>query len=144
MIFPTMDRITSESAADYLSLTKPRTVALHLLTAAAAMFLAGNGRVNPDILWLTLVGGGLIAASSNVLNCYFDCELDALMPRTRNRPLPSGRLQPASALYLALATGLSGFSILAFVGWLPLILAMGGLVSYVFVYTLWLKRKTGC
>jgi protoheme IX farnesyltransferase len=128
---------------DYLALIKPRAVLLHLITAAAAMFLASKGFPPEGTFWLTLLGGGLVAGSSNVFNCYFDRDVDSLMSRTKRRPLPSGRLSPNQALVFGLITSLAGLSVLTtFAGWVVALLAMAALVYYDLVYTLLLKRRT--
>lgn len=128
---------------DYVSLAKPRTVILHLITAAAAMFLAAGGVPSLPLLSFTLAGGGLLAGASNTLNCYFDRDLDSKMERTRNRPLPSGRLSPAVALAFGISAATAGAALLyRFVGVPEALLAIGALVYYVGVYTLWLKRRT--
>jgi protoheme IX farnesyltransferase len=128
---------------DYLSLTKPRAILPHFVTAAAAMFLAVGGIPPMDTLILTLTGGGLVAAASNTLNCYFDRELDGRMARTGGRPLPSGRLSPSQALSFGIIAGLVGLLVLSqFVGKITAVLAAAALVYYVLAYTLWLKRHT--
>ena len=72
---------------DYLAVTKPRVVLLHIVTASAAMVIAAKGLPPISILAAVLVGGGLVAGASNVLNCYFDRDIDQIMVRTRNRPV---------------------------------------------------------
>jgi protoheme IX farnesyltransferase len=137
-------RISQSTLQYYLSLTKPRVVVLHWVTAAAAMFLAASG--SPPILTLlaTLLGGGMVAGSANTLNCYLDREIDSRMFRTSRRPLPSGRLSPAHALMFGAALGLAGTSVLVgLVGVWAAVLSVAALAYYVLVYTLWLKRSTG-
>ncbi len=128
---------------DYLALTKPRAVFLNLITASAAMVLAAGGLPPGTILVAVLAGGGLVAAASNALNCYFDRDIDKMMSRTRRRPFPAGMLTPGQGLIFALLTGCLGLFLLSyFVSWITATLALGALVYYIFVYTLWLKRKT--
>jgi heme o synthase len=128
---------------DYLNLAKPRVIMLHLLTAAAAMFLAGRGLPSVALFLSTLVGGGLVAGASNALNCYLDRDLDLTMSRTLHRPLPAGRLKPFQALSFAAFLGGAGLLTLSlFVSWLAAFLALAALAYYVLVYTLWLKRRT--
>lgn len=135
--------IRAGTIGDYLNLAKPRTVLLHLITAAAAMFLAAQGAPPVPTLLFTLAGGGLLAGASNALNCYFDRDLDAKMVRTRNRPLPSGRLSPAAALVFGISAAIAGAVLLyRFVGVPEALLSMGALAYYIGVYTLWLKRRT--
>jgi protoheme IX farnesyltransferase len=128
---------------DYLALTKPRVILLHLIAAASAMFLAA-GQVPPaDTLIFTLLGGALVAGAANVLNCYFDRDLDGIMPRTRRRPLVADRLKPYQALVFAALLGVVGLFILGrFISLTVAALALGALAYYDIIYTLWLKRRT--
>lgn len=129
---------------DYLSLAKPRAVILNVLTAACGMVLASGGMPPPYLLLFVLVGGGFEAGAANALNCYFDRDIDALMPRTRDRPLPAGRLAPSRAVAFAGVTGVLGLIVLfRFAGSAAAILAAAALAYYVLVYTVWLKRRTG-
>ena len=147
VLYPLTTSVPSRKAAhvagDYLSLTKPRAVALHLFTATVSMFLAARGLPPVKILALVLVGGGLAAGASNALNCYFDRDLDARMERTKNRPLPAGRLSPLHALLFGLFCGTAGLGLLLLVNITVAALALAALSSYALAYTLWLKRKGG-
>jgi protoheme IX farnesyltransferase len=135
-------RTSASLVRDYLSLAKVRTIGPHLLTATSAMLIAAEGRPPLHTLGLTLVGGGLVAAASNTLNCYLDRGLDARMRRTRSRPLPAGRIDPRSALTYGLITGMLGLLILVrFVGLAAAVLAFAALIYYVFAYTMLLKRR---
>jgi protoheme IX farnesyltransferase len=135
--------LSAGSVQDYVNLTKPRVVLLHLLTAAAAMFLAAEGRPPDSILVGVLAGGGMTAGAANIFNCYFDRDIDSTMERTRNRPLPSGRVSPAEALAFGAVSGLAGLAILyQLVSLTAALLALGAMVYYVIIYTVWLKRRT--
>jgi len=139
-IVTTIDR---ESWRDYLSLSKPRVVILHIFTAAAAMFLAAGGLPDSKLLFYTLLGGGLVAAASNVINCYIDRDIDGGMVRTCQRPLPAGRLHPYNALLVGSLAGMAGLFILSYyVSLLTALLAFSALSYYILIYTLWLKRRT--
>lgn len=128
---------------DYLSLTKPRIVLLVLITAYTAVRVAAGRELGWPLLLLTIAGTALAAASANALNCYIDRDIDALMRRTRRRPLPAGRLSPRSALWFGLALGILAVGLLgAFVNGLAAGLALAGILFYVLVYTVWLKRLT--
>lgn len=128
-------------AADYLELTKPGIVGLVLMTVAAGFYL-GADAIAGLTLFHTLLGAALVAAGSNALNQVAERDYDARMARTRNRPLPAGRLAPAEALVFAWAAGLGGITYLAvLVNPLTAALAAATLVSYVFLYTP-LKRVT--
>ncbi|NJO43105.1 MAG: protoheme IX farnesyltransferase [Cyanobacteria bacterium CRU_2_1] len=127
----------------YWQLTKPRIIVLLLITTAGSMWIAAEGSVDPLLLLVTLLGGGLAAASANAINCLYDRDIDYEMERTRHRPLPSGRVQPRDALIFAIALALFSFSLLTvFANLLSACLAMSGIVTYVLVYTHWLKRHS--
>jgi heme o synthase len=107
------------------------------------MWIAGEGQVNPLLVLVTLLGGTLASASANVINCIYDRDIDYDMERTRHRPLPSGRIQPRDALVFALALAAISFTLLTvFANLLSACLAMSGIVTYVLVYTHWLKRHS--
>jgi protoheme IX farnesyltransferase len=128
---------------DYVSLCKPRIIALLLVTALGGMMIAQRGWPSTGLVVLTLLGGTLAAAGAGAINCWIDRDLDAEMLRTRRRPLPDGRIAPTHALLFGIALGVAAFVVLAFwVNVLAATLAISGLLFYVFVYTLWLKRWT--
>lgn len=127
---------------DYIELTKPRLVAMILITTAAGFYLGTQHPVNWILFLHTLVGAGLTAAGVLGLNQYLERDIDSRMERTQQRPLPAGRMHPMEALlFCALLTG-SGMLYLTF-----LVNPLSGLVislivvSYLFIYTP-LKRKT--
>jgi protoheme IX farnesyltransferase len=119
---------------DLLSLTKPRITALVLLTGAAGTCLA-PGRVGVRPWLLSLVGTALIVGSANALNMWWERDVDALMTRTRARPLPSGRLSPELALAFGLGLGVVAAPMLFAVNMATGLLGLAALVSYVAVYT---------
>jgi protoheme IX farnesyltransferase len=98
----------------YYQLTKPRIIPLLLITTAGSMWIAGEGKVDPLLLLVTLTGGTLAAASAQTINCIYDRDIDYDMERTRHRPLPSGRIQPRDALIFAIALGVLSFSLLTY------------------------------
>ncbi|MCA1992789.1 MAG: heme o synthase [Coleofasciculus sp. S288] len=127
----------------YYQLTKPRIIPLLLITTAASMWLASDGRVDPFLLVVTLVGGTLAAASAQTLNCIYDRDIDYDMMRTRHRPIPAGKVQPRDALLFAIALASLSFTLLAvFANLLSALLAMSGIVFYMGIYTHLLKRHT--
>ncbi len=128
---------------DYLSLTKPRIAALLLLTALVAMFLAADESPSLQRVCLTMLGGYLAAGGAGAVNCYLDRDLDGQMARTRQRAIPSGRIEPTQALILGTLLGLLSGAILWF-GAHPVaaILAGFAFTYYVLVYTFWLKRRS--
>ena len=133
----------AEIVKSYYQLTKPRIIPLLLITTAASMWIASDGKVSPFLLLVTLLGGTLAAASAQVLNCVYDRDIDYTMTRTRKRPIPSGRVQSSHALIFAAVLGILSFSLLAvFANLLSALLAMSGIIFYMLVYTHWLKRHT--
>lgn len=128
---------------DYVNLTKPRVISLLLLTTGAAMLIAGDGVPPVSVILLTLLGGYLAAGGAGVLNCYLDGDIDALMSRTRRRPIPDGRIAPRKALAFGLALSLLSFVTLWWgANLLAAVLAAVGILYYVLVYTVLLKRHT--
>ena len=130
-------------AGDYYELSKPRIIVLLLITTAAAMVMAARGIPPPALVFWTLLGGALAAASAGALNCVWDRDIDAVMRRTRERPLPAGRMTPANAVAFAALAGIASFAILWFlVNPLAAWLSLAGNFYYVVIYTMWLKRTT--
>ncbi len=127
---------------DLYELTKPRMNFLVLITTMVGFCVASRGSIDWMLLFHTLLGTALSAASASVLNQVIERERDALMPRTRNRPLPAGRIAASEALWLGIALGIAGVSYLALrVNTLTASLALFTIASYVLIYTP-LKRHT--
>lgn len=128
---------------EYLELTKPRVVALLLLTALVGMALATTSWVAADILIPALVGIGLMASSAAAINHLVDRHIDAKMARTLRRPLPTGALSPRKVLIFAMIIGTLGYIVLdVFVNRLTALLTLASLVGYAVIYTMYLKRAT--
>ncbi len=127
----------------YLSLTKPRIVELLLVTTLPTMMLAAGTFPDGLLVLATLGGGALAAGAANAFNCYFDRDIDGLMHRTEGRPLPSQVVTPRAALTFALVlTVISAVLLYGATTPLAAALSLGAIGWYVFVYTLWLKRRT--
>ncbi len=127
---------------DYLELCKPRVVALILLTAVIGMLLA-----TPNIPWQTLffgtLGIGFAACSAAIINQMVDRRIDALMNRTLNRPLPSGKISVQQAIIFATFLGVAGIVVLIkYINNLTAILTFATLIGYAVIYTVYLKRAT--
>ncbi len=128
---------------DYVVLTKPRVISLLLFTAIAALFAAAGGWPGWKPFLAVLFGGYFAAGAANAINMVIDRDIDALMPRTARRPTVTERISSRAALTFALFLELASFFLLLWGGGLlSAMLALAGLVFYVFVYTLWLKRRT--
>jgi protoheme IX farnesyltransferase len=128
---------------DYVTLTKPRIISLLLVTTVAPMVIAARGWPGGwAVLW-TMVGGYLMAGGANAINMFIDRDIDAHMPRTKLRPIPSGRMSPAHVLGFGVTLGIAAFAVFAvLVNLLSAVLALCGLLYYVFIYTRWLKRTS--
>jgi len=127
----------------YVALTKPRVIELLLVTTAPVMILAQGGLPSLWLVLATLTGGSLSAGSASAFNCYIDRDIDRLMKRTQSRPLVTGELTDREALTFAWVIGIASIAWLAvFTNWLAASLSLAAILVYVFVYTLWLKRRT--
>ena len=127
----------------YIALTKPRIIELLLVTTFPAMVVAADGIPSLWLVAATLIGGSLAAGGANTINCYIDRDIDAIMGRTHNRPIPAGLISPDRALVFGIALSVISFAFLALtVNLLTAGLAVSGILFYVFIYTLWLKRST--
>jgi protoheme IX farnesyltransferase len=128
---------------DYYDLGKPRIMYLLLVTTAAAMVMAARGIPPLPLFAWTMLAGALAAMSAGTLNCIYDVDIDALMKRTRTRPLPSGRISIFAATTHACVMGVLSFAIFYFrVNHLAAWLSLAGNVYYVAIYTMLLKRRT--
>ncbi|HEX6419232.1 MAG TPA: heme o synthase [Acidimicrobiales bacterium] len=128
---------------DYVALTKPRIIELLLVTTVPTMIVAEGGMPSPWLIAATVAGGTLAAGGANAMNMYVDRDIDRLMTRTRNRPIPGGRVSPRAALTFAVTIEVAAFLFLwGTVNLLSAVLAVAACLFYVFVYTLWLKRTS--
>ncbi len=127
----------------YVALTKPRIIELLLITTVPTMMLAARGLPSLRLLVATLVGGALAAGSANALNCFCDRDIDAIMRRTRRRPLARHTVTPRAALVFGVVLGaLATVELAIETNLLSAALAVVAILFYVFVYTLGLKRRT--
>ncbi len=134
--------LTRTTLADRLELAKPRITAMVVFTALVGFVTAGDGAIRGAALAAALVGTGLVAAGAAVLNQVLERDTDALMDRTRHRPLPAGRVTAVEAVAFGAAVTLAGDALLfAVCGPLPAAVAFATWASYLFVYTP-LKRRT--
>ena len=136
---------STESATwrDYYEITKPRVVALLVLTALVGMCLSVPGAIPWQVLVPAMLGIGFLSSAAAAINHIVDERIDGIMGRTHNRPVATGRLAPKDATIFAMMLAVSGFAILySFVNPLTAWLTFAGLVGYSFVYTMYLKRAT--
>ena len=129
--------------ADLVTLTKPRVISLLLLTTVAPMYATSRGAPSPALVLVVLMAGYLMAGGANAINMWFDRDIDDKMSRTRLRPIPAGRLAAPVALAFGIGLGAVSFGLFwQLVNPLSAWLALGGLLFYVFIYTVWLKRSS--
>jgi heme o synthase len=136
-------RTATTKVGSYVALTKPRIIELLLITTVPTMVLADGGWPSTWLVIITLIGGTLAAGGANAINMYVDRDIDALMERTKNRPLVTGVIAPRNALIFAVALEAVAFGVLwAGANLLSAVLALAATAFYVGIYTLWLKRTS--
>ncbi len=134
--------VSQSRVGDFLSLTKPRLNSLVVVTAGIGYYLGATGQPALSGLLHTVVGSGLVAGAAAAFNQVAERDIDASMARTRQRPLPTGRILPSEACVFAVALAALGIFELAYMtNWVAAGVALATLVSYVAVYTP-LKRRT--
>ena len=127
----------------YGALTKPRIIELLLVTTVPAMVLAERSWPGTWLVVATLIGGTLSAGGANTINSVVDRDIDEVMSRTAHRPMPTHKVPPGPALAFGIALGVGGFVWLWLTtNLLAASLSTAALLFYVFVYTLWLKRRS--
>lgn len=128
---------------DYLALIKPKVIWLLVLSAVAGYVIASSGSVNPIKLIELILVGLLSTGGAAAFNMYYERDIDALMSRTRGRPLPSGRVTPQSALAESLTLSTAGFALsAAWLGTIPTLFVIAGWISYAILYTVILKCRS--
>jgi len=127
----------------YYLLTKPGIILGNLITAAAGFALASRGHFNLSLFLVTIIGLGLVIGSACVLNNYIDRKADAMMERTKNRPLARGIISGKKAILFAIFLGITGFAILAlYVNILTALIVLIGFFFYVLLYSFWKYRSS--
>lgn len=136
-------RRSQDTVRAYVDLTKPRLLPLVLFTGIPVFGMAAHGAPSPAFAALVLLGIMFAAASANTLNAYIERDKDALMERTKERPLPAGRIAPRAALVFGLALAAASTALLASVGGAAAAsVGVASILFYVFVYTIWLKPRS--
>jgi protoheme IX farnesyltransferase len=139
---PMPDAGRGSAFADYLALTKPRLNFLVVATSAAGYYLGTSGAIDVVSMAEAVAGTALVAGGAAVLNQLYERDTDALMRRTRLRPLPAGRVAPADARIYGMALSAAGLVLLAArANWLTTALALATLLTYLAIYTP-MKRRT--
>jgi heme o synthase len=133
----------AQQLRDYVTLTKPHIISLLLVTTVTPMMAAAGGWPGGWLVLAALLGGYLMAGGANAVNMFIDRDIDAVMGRTALRPLPGGRMSPAHVLLFGISLAAAAFLLfLTQVNAIAALLALGGFLYYVFIYTLWLKRRS--
>ena len=134
---------TASRINQFYRLTKPRVVSLIVFTAVIGMFMAVPGAVSMDILILGTVGIALVAGAAAALNCLVEQKMDAVMARTKGRPLPQGKVSvPETTFFLLIVGGLGLFILYEWVNELTMWLTLATFVGYAIIYTVILKPLT--
>src|SRR3990172_11141104 len=119
-------RDVRETLWAYVRLTKPRIVALLVITTIPAMILAHGGMPSAWLVLAAVLGGSVVAGGANAMNMYFDRDIDEMMLRTRRRPVPSGQIEPEKAAVFGILMGAAGFTFMQlFTNWLAASLTIG-------------------
>jgi protoheme IX farnesyltransferase len=127
---------------DYIALLKPRVMSLVVFTGLVGMVLA-PGTIHPVLGFTAILCMAVGAGASASINMWYDRDIDAVMTRTRGRPLPSGRIEPGAALGLGVVLAVGSVLMMELaVNWVAAALLALTIAFYVFVYTMWLKRRT--
>lgn len=141
-----MSEVTATSQItwrDFVTLAKPGILRSNLFAAFGGFWLASRWDIDWILMVWTLIGTLLVMASSCVFNNYLDRDLDIKMDRTRERALPSGRIEPHIVFWYGTILGLLGLAVfIVFTNWTTVLLAIVGMIFYVIVYTAWLKRTS--
>src|SRR6266436_5910926 len=130
------------SVGDYVALMKPRVMSLVVFTALVGVMIA-PGHLHPVIGFTALLCIAVGAGAAGVLNMWYDADIDAVMTRTLNRPIPQGRIMPGEALGFGMTLAAFSVGVLGLlVSWLAAALLAFTIFFYVVIYTMWLKRST--
>jgi protoheme IX farnesyltransferase len=127
---------------DYFALLKPRVMSLVVFTGLAGVLVA-PGNLHPLLAMVTVACIAIGAGAAGAINMWYDRDIDAIMTRTRNRPLPAGRMMPGNALGFGIVLAVAAVALMGLAVNLPAALLLSMAIAfYVFVYTVWLKRRT--
>ena len=128
--------------ADFIALLKPRVMSLVVFTGFAGLYVA-PGHLHPLLAAVAVLAIAVAAGAAGAINMWYERDIDAIMSRTRSRPIPSGRVAPSEALALGVVLSLLSVMMMGLaVNWVAAALLALANAYYVFVYTVWLKRRT--
>ena len=135
-------RYTGATVGDYLQILKPRVMSLVVFTGFVGLVVA-PGHLHPVLAAIAVLCIAVGAGASGAINMWYDRDIDAVMRRTASRPLPSGRMLPGEALGFGVALAVGSVAVMGLaVNWVAAQLLALTIAFYVFVYTIWLKRRT--
>jgi protoheme IX farnesyltransferase len=128
--------------SDFVALLKPRVMSLVVFTGFAGLYLA-PGTIHPFLGFVAVLCIAIGAGASGAINMWYDRDIDAIMERTSNRPIPAGRMEPGDALGFGVVLAVGSVTVMALaVNWAAAGLLAATIAFYVFIYTVWLKRRT--
>jgi len=127
---------------DYALILKPRVMSLVVFTAFVGLLLA-PGSIDPKTGFIAVICIAIGAGASGAINMWYDQDIDIIMKRTMNRPIPAGRMNPKEALFFGIALSMMSVGIMAWLVNIPAATLLAiTILYYVFIYTMWLKRRT--
>ena len=140
----THDLLPESNVSDYITLLKPKVMSLVVFTAFAGYWIApGRELLHPLLASIAILCIAINAGAAGAINMWIDRDIDAIMNRTKNRPIPAGRMQPAEALSFGIILSILSTMVMGLaLNWTAAGLLAGANLFYVFIYTLWLKRST--
>ncbi len=137
-----LQRVSGATASDYIELLKPRVMSLVVFTGLAGIVVA-PGHLHPVLAAVAVLCIAVGAGASGAINMWYDRDIDAIMSRTANRPIPSGRVEPQNALAFGVILASASVVVMGLaVNWVASALLALTVGFYVFIYTMWLKRRT--
>ena len=137
-----LQRVSGATASDYVELLKPRVMSLVVFTGLAGIVVA-PGHLHPVLAAVAVLCIAVGAGASGAINMWYDRDIDAIMSRTANRPIPSGRVEPENALAFGVILAAASVVVMGLaVNWVASALLALTVAFYVFIYTMWLKRRT--
>src|SRR3984893_9801959 len=140
--FSAGDLIVEADYRDWITLLKPRVLSLVVFTGAIGLLVA-PGRINPVLGFTAILCITVAAGACGAINMWYDRDIDAVMRRTRNRPIPAGRVEPGAALGFGITLAVGSVLVMGLaVNYMAAGVLALSIAFYVFVYTMWLKRRT--
>ena len=135
-------KVSTALPGDYLALLKPRVMTLVVFTGVAGL-VAANTPMHPVLAAVAILAIALASGAAGAINMWYDRDIDAVMERTRSRPIPMGVIEPENALAFGVIVTMAAICLMGLaVNWLSAAILAAASFTYVFVYTIWLKRRT--